>query len=445
MSANRLTPSLSMLRQFNRLIALAILIAVTIYITLTNSETATIKVGPNMSVTTYAGVIYLGVFFCGCVVASVIALFFGFKSYLRERKLRSAARTHQLFFDLFVKGRSFMASEEWNAARAVWEQILHRDPDNTIARVELATCFQNIGDTREALRVLDTMRASNHLNAAVLFKAVELNRKLGNNTAASDNLALIVREAPTKRALEVARDIAEELGRIDDALDYQRALEKIGYTSEEMIEAKTRLTFAQLVKSIENQSSLRETLTIFVRKHPQYVPALERLADLEISAGRLEEGAELLVRAAKLSPGDMAKWSTIIDLWLRTAPGDFQRRADRAIAAARSATQNTHGSRRIDGEFIVVKTLLAVNRADDAKALLDEIPKIAEKERVSLSADQIRASTHLKGLALSRLGLAKDTGVFWEALVEPTLPETTSNKRAVISDRSEPSPMLSTP
>jgi thioredoxin-like negative regulator of GroEL len=433
-----------MLRQFNRLIALAILIAVTIYITLTNSETATIKVGPNISVTTYAGVIYLGVFFCGCVVASIIALFFGFKSYLRERKLRSAARTHQLFFDLFVKGRSFMASEEWSAARAVWEQILHQDPDNTIARVELATCFQNLGDTREALRVLDTMRASNHLNAAVLFKAVELNRKLGNNTAASDNLALIVREAPTKRALEVARDIAEELGRIDDALDYQRALEKIGYTSDEMIEAKTRLTFTQLTKSVENQSSLREALTIFVRKHPQYVPALERLADLEIAAGRLDEGAELLVKAAKLSPGDMSKWTTIIDLWLQTAPGDFQRRADRAIAAARSATQSTHGSRRIDSEFIVVKTLLAVNRADDANALLDEIPKMAEKEKVSLSKDQVQVSTHLKGLCLSRLGLAKDTGVLWEALVDPTLPETT-NKRAIISDRSEPSPMLSTP
>lgn len=434
-----------MLRQFNRLIALAILIAVTIYITLTNSETATIKVGPNISVTTYAGVIYLGVFFCGCVVASVIALFFGFKSYLRERKLRSAARTHQLFFELFVKGRSFMASEEWSAARAVWEQILHQDPDNTIARVELATCFQNLGDTREALRVLDTMRASNHLNAAVLFKAVELNRKLGNNTAASDNLALIVRKAPTKRALEVARDIAEELGRIDDALDYQRALEKIGYTSDEMIEAKTRLTFAQLVKSVENQSSLREALTIFVRKHPQYVPALERLADLEIAAGRLDEGAELLVKAAKLSPGDMSKWTSIIDLWLQTAPGDFQRRADRAIAAARSSTQSTHGSRRIDSEFIVVKTLLAVNRADDAKVLLDEIPKMAEKEKVRLSEDQIRISTHLKGLCLSRLGLAKDTGALWEALVEPTLPETSSEKRAVVSDRSEPSPMLSTP
>lgn len=434
-----------MLRHFNRLIALAILIAVTIYITLTNSESATITIGPNISVTTYAGVIYLGVFFFGCVVASIVALFVGFKGYLRERKLRAAARAHQLFFELFVKARSFMASEEWGAARAVWEQILHQDPDNTIARVELATCFQSLGDSREALRVLDAMRASNHLNAAVLFKAVELNRKLGNNTAASDNLALIVREAPTKRALELARDIAEELGRIDDALDYERALEKIGYVSEGMIDAKTRLTFAQLVQTVENQSSLRETLTIFVRKHPNYAPALERLADLEISAGRLDEAAELLVRAAKLSPGDLSKWTTIIDLWLKTAPGDFQRRADRAVAAARSAIQGTHGTKRIDSEFIVVKTLLAVNRADDARALLEELPKLAEKEKVSLTPEQIQTRNHLTGLCLSRLGLAKDTGSIWESLVEPSLPEANTGKRPLLSDRGEPSPALSTP
>jgi thioredoxin-like negative regulator of GroEL len=112
-----------------------------------------------------------------------------------------------------------MASGEWGAARAIWEQVLQQDPENTIARVELATCVENLGDVREALKVLDTMRASNHMNAAVLFKAVELNRKLGNNTAAKDNLALLVQEAPTKRALELARNIAEELGRIDDAED----------------------------------------------------------------------------------------------------------------------------------------------------------------------------------------------------------------------------------
>jgi tetratricopeptide (TPR) repeat protein len=434
-----------MLRQFNRLIALAILIAVTLYITLTNSETATIKLGPSLTVTTNAGVIYLGVFFAGALVASIVALFFGFKSFLRERRLRAAARTHQLFFELFVKARSFMASQEWGAARAIWEQVLHQDPDNTIARVELATCFEQIGDTREALKVLDTMRASNHMNAAVLFKAVELNRKLGNNTAANDNLAMIVREAPTKRALELSRDIAEELGRVDDALDYQRSLEKIGHVSEEMVEAKTRLSYAQVCKSVENEASLRETLTIFVRKHPTYVPALERLAELEISRGRLDEAAELLVKAAKLTQGDISKWSTIIDLWLKTAPGDFQKRADRAIAAARSATQGLHGSKRIDGEFIVAKTLLAIHRAEDARTLLEGMPALADKEKVTLSEQQAETRVRLIGLCLSRLGLAKDTASLWESLVEPTLPSANAGITPLLSDRGEPSPALSTP
>lgn len=434
-----------MLRQFNRLIALALLIAVTLYVTLTNSETATIKLGPSITVTTYAGVIYLGVFFLGCVIASLFALFFGFKSYLRERKLRAAARSHQLFFELFLKARSFMASEEWGAARAIWEQVLHQDPDNTIARVELATCIENLGEPREALRVLDSMRASNHMNAAVLFKAVDLNRKLGNNTAAKDNLALIVQEAPTKRALELARDIAEELGRVDDAMDYHRALEKVGHISEEMIEAKTRISFEQLIRSVENETSLRETLTIFVKKHPQYVPALERLAQLEIARGRLDEGAELLVKAAKLSEGDLSKWDTVIALWLRAAPGDVSRRADRAVAAARSATQGLHGAKRIDAEFVVAKTLLAVHRADDARTLLENVSALAEKERVGLTPVQAQIRTHLLGLSMSRLGLSKDTASLWESLVEPTLPVTETGKKPLLSDRGEPSPVLSTP
>ncbi len=434
-----------MLRQFNRLIALALLIAVTLYITLTNSETATIKLGPNITVTTYAGVIYLGVFFIGCVATSVVALFIGFKSYLRERKLRAAARSHQLFFELFLKARSLMASQEWRAAQAIWEQVLHQDPENTIARVELATCVENLGDSREALKVLDTMRASNHLNAAVLFKAVELNRKLGNNTAAKDNLALIVQEAPTRRALEMARDIAEELGRIDDAMDYQRALEKIGYISEDMVEAKTRLSFEQLVTSVENENSLRETLTIFVKKNPTYAPALERLAQLEISRGRLDEGAELLVKAAKLSEGNLSKWTPVIDLWLRSAPGDFSRRADRALAAARSATQGLHGAKRLDAEFVVAKTLLAVNRPEDARTLLENLTTLTEKEKVSLSMSQLQTKTHLIGLCMARLGLAKETASLWESLVEPTLPAAETGKKPPLSDRGEPSPALSTP
>ena len=434
-----------MLRQFNRFLFLAIIIALTLYITLTNPESATIRIGPNISISAYAGVLYIGVFFAGVLAASIVALFFGLKGWFRERRLRAAERSRQAFFDLFIKARNFMANHEWQAARSLWEAVISKDPDNIIARAELSLCLENMGDLKEALRVLDETRASSHSSTEVLMRAMNLNRALGNNTAAQDNLSILLSEAPSKRALEVARDIAEEMGRTDDALNYQRELEKVGYSSDQMAAIRIRLMFAHLVKSSEHEAALKEALTLFVKKHPTYVPALERLADLQLNQGQIDQCAELLVKSAKASPGDTTKWSRIIDLWLSTAPGDFQRRAERALAAARSSTQGIHSSARIDTEFVVVKTLLAVNRPQEAQQLLNGLDTLAEREGTKVSTTQEQIRLHLTGLCFSRLGQAKDTAPLWEKLVEPALPATNTGKRPVLSDRGEPSPALSTP
>jgi tetratricopeptide (TPR) repeat protein len=434
-----------MLRQFNRFLLLAIIIALALYITLTNPESATIHIGPNISISAYAGVLYIGVFFIGVLAASIVALFFGLKGWFRERKLRAAERSRQAFFDLFIKARNFMANYEWQAARSLWETVISKDPDNIIARVELSLCLESLGDLKEALRVLDETRASSHSSTEVLMRAMTLNRALGNKTAAQDNLSILVAEAPSKRALEVARDIAEEMGRTDDALNYQRELEKVGYSSDQTAAIRTRLMYAHLVKSSEHDAALKEALTLFVKKHPTYVPALERLADLQLNQGQIDECAELLVKAAKASPGDTAKWSRVIDLWLSTAPGEFQRRAERALAAARSSTQGIHGSARIDTEFVVAKTLLATNRPQEAQQLLNALDALAEREGTKVSRTQEQTRLHLTGLCLSRLGQAKETAPLWEKLVEPGLPATNTGKRPVLSDRGEPSPALSTP
>jgi tetratricopeptide (TPR) repeat protein len=434
-----------MLRQFNRFLALAVVIALALYITLTNPEAATIKLGPNISISAYAGVIYLGVFFVGVLAASVVALFFGLKGWFRERKLRAAERSRQAFFDLFKKARNFMANHEWNAARTVWETVLSRDADNVIARVELSTCMEHLGDLKEALRVLDETRASSHSSVEVLMRAMELNCKLGNKTAAQDNLSILVAESPSRRALETARDIAEDMGRIDNALEYQKELEKVGYASDEISLARTRLLFAHLIQSAEHEAALKEALVVFVKKHPTYVPALEKLADIQLNQGHVEECAELLVKAAKASSHDSSKWSRVINLWLSVAPGDFQRRAERALAAARSSTQGTHGASRINTELVLAKTLLAVNRPEEAQATLESLEKLATREGTTISPIQEQNRLHLLGLSFSRLGQAKETGPLWEKLVEPALPATNTGKRPVLSDRGEPSPTFSTP
>lgn len=434
-----------MLRQFNRFIILALIIGAALYVTLSNSEPATLKLGPTLQVQAYAGVIYIGVFALGCIAASLVALFFGFKSYLRERKLRAAERSRQAFFDLFVKARSYMASGELAAARDIWEQILRHDQDNVIARVELSRCLEQNGDLREALRVLDSTRMSSKLNLEVLFRAAELNRKLGNNTAARDNLALVLDASPNQFALEQARDLSEKMGHIDDALEYQYELEKSGSASDGLAQARVRLTFESILQQHRSDATLREALIPFVRKNPTFVPALDRLAEIEVALGNIDPAAELLVKAAKASGGAPSRWHKVCDLWLNTSTGDFKVRADRAVAAARSAAQSAKGLERVRAELFLARTMLVATRADDARQLLDTICALADRERVAMTPEMIQEHIHLQGLCLSRSGMIKETGPLWERLVDPSGTNPSSGSSSLVQSRSEPSPTLSTP
>ena len=434
-----------MLRQFNRFIVVALLVSAALYITLTNSDTATIKVGPSISLTTYAGVIYIGVFALGCVATSLVALFFGLKGYFRERRLRATERARQNFYRSFEQARDLMASGDWAAARDIWERIIHREPENVVARVELSRCLENLGDTREALRVLDATRSSSRLSAEVLFRAAELNRTLGNNTAASDNLALIISDAPSRKALEMARDISEQMGRIDSAVQFQDALEKVGYSSEEILAARKRLTFLRIIKDSENEGALREALLPFVRKNPECVPALEKLAEIELRRNDVESCAELLMKAAKAQNGTISKWRAVVDLWLHTTEGDFTRRANRAIAAARSASQDTTGRARLEAELLLIETLLSTNRFEEAEVLLEGFLALSSKELGACPPDLKHSWLIQQGHCLAQMGKARDTAPLWTELAHPAEGGRTKKQQAPREKQSEPSPVLSTP
>jgi tetratricopeptide (TPR) repeat protein len=435
-----------MLKQFNRFLILAILISIALYITLTNSDQATIKIGPSISLTTYAGVIYMGVFALGCVAASIVALFFGFKGYLRERKLLAAERSRQHFLHLFEKARNLMAGGDWAAARDLWEQVIHRDPENVIARVELSRSLQALGDSHEALRVLDATRASSRSSAEVLFRAAELNRKLGNNTAATDNLGLIISDAPGRKALELARDICAEMGKVNEAIAFQDELDKIGYESEEYLEARRRLRFVQITQNTQSETALREELLTFIKRNPTFAPAMEKLAEIELARGHVEESAELLMKVAKMSNGDLTKWRAVSNLWLNSVQGDFARRSSRAVAAARSATQGTSGRQRLEAELLVIETLLQANVFSDVERSLDSFTTLAERETNGIPADIAQKLGIQRGHYLAQMGKAGETAVLWQELAGQASPNTARRDSQAPREKViEPSPLLSTP
>jgi hypothetical protein len=414
-----------MLRQFNRLLFLAIIVAAALYITLTNSDSATLKLGPNLTVTSYAGVIYIGIFIFGCIAASLVALFFGLKSYLRERRLISQERHRQNFIKSQEEARGLMAAGAWGAARKIWEGVISRDPENIVARVELSRCIEEIGDKRESLRVLDATRASSRASVEVLFRAARLNQELGNNTAAKDNLALILAQGPSHRALELARDTSEALGLYDEALRYQEDLESIGYGSENRNAIRARLSFAQILSEAQADDPRRAALLTLIKRHPDFVPALECLAEIEHTRSNTDLCAEYLVKAARASGGEISKWRRVVDLWLRNTKIDQRQRAERALAAARSATKDSSGRARLEGELLLIETLLAVNHFQEAERIIDGFSALAEKEVGNGAADLLMRLTIQRGYCQAQLGNLSQTTDLWRQLAVPATTSTT--------------------
>ncbi|NLF26102.1 MAG: tetratricopeptide repeat protein [Deltaproteobacteria bacterium] len=183
-----------------------------------------------------------------------------------------------------LEARSLLAAGEWSKAEALWRKIAKRDPANTIAKVELSRSVEGGGDLKEALRIIDTARISDPSNVEVLFRAAELNLALGNRTAAVDNLALILYHLPSLKAARMARDLSEELGRLQDAFEYQEKVQSAGEEEALLKAAGTRLEFKKLLAEHSEPSDKGKktaALKNFLKRYGDYAPALEHLATLE--------------------------------------------------------------------------------------------------------------------------------------------------------------------
>lgn len=427
-----------MVSRINKLIAALLLVSLSLYVVVLNPQPAVIHFSGDSSLETYGGVLFIGVFVAGFLAAALLALFFGFKAHLRERKLEGRERQRLAFYDGVVKARSYLASEEFTRAREQWEGIIKKDPTNIVARVELSRSLEGLGNTAEALRVLDAARAADPTNVEVLFRAAEINRTLGNKTAAVDNLALALHHHPSRRAAALARDLSAELGRFGDALEYNARLETLGEPHSNVAEAATSLQFKKLIDDFgKDPTSLEKELRNFLKKSPTFIPALERLAAIEASNGRIEESAQLLAKAARTGGGS-EHWHTAARLWIA------QQHPDRALSAARAAVTESKGEARITAELNLIRLYLDLNMIDQGRKALDDLPMVAKENRIPLSDDITRRVTALRGICLARSGNFKEAAELWPTLI-PELDSLRSEKAPLKAGSDGPSPVLSTP
>lgn len=426
-----------MIRRFNSLLITLLVVGAALYIVVLNRQSIDFYTSRGSAYSVTSGVLVLGSFAIGLLTASFFALLIGAKAQLREHRLKRKVRDQEGFYDEMIKARGAQAAGEWGNAIELWESAIRADPTDIIARIELSRCYENSGESRDALRVIDDARAREPNNIEVLYRAAELNSKLGNRTAALDNLVLILYQYPSKRAASMAASLSEELGRVEDALEYHAQLTSLGYESEDSVTAVDRLKFRQMVDSYNgDQQRLESELRNFV-KRKEFAPALEKLAEIQVAKGRQEEAADLLLRAAKQS-GKAALWHRVSKIWLEAGV------PARALAAARSATHGTTGQSRINAETNLIRLQIAFGMLDEAKASLDSFEKTAKEAGVTPSLEDTRTVYHLRGLCLNRMGRANEAAEIWKKLsdydykfeLQPTAKEVRENA---------PSPSLSTP
>lgn len=429
-----------MISKINRFAFVFLVVALALYVVILNTAQLTVHLTPGTTVTGSSGVILIATLFVGILVAGVVGLFFGVKGYLRERRLQSQAAQAQAFYTGMLQARASAVCGEWNKARSQWETLIKKDPTNVIARIELSRCLQATDECVEALRILDAARATDPRNEEVLFRAAELNIALGNKTAAIDNLALILHNHPSKKAASVARDLSEELGRLEDALEYHSQILAMGGPDSELNSIGDRLEFKRLVKSHEGASdALRAELRTFVRKHPEFVPALRRLALLEAEAGNTEDAAQYYIKAAKASRSS-AYWNEVAKLWVSKGM------PERALAAARTAAKETSGEARLIAELELIRIQLSLNQTEDARRSLDAFEQNARALGKAAVGDIILQYFILRGAYYSMTGAHSQAAEVWKRLSRNDLDlQSFSYISAGVSPNEAPAARLSTP
>ena len=427
------------LKTIKIILGLLIILLVSYFVT-QNSQPINVKVAPTYDVDASIGLVLMVVFALGIICASLVAGYLGVKGFFREKGLERRERKIRSYYKGMLEARNHLASKEWKKAKNAWEKIIKTDPTDIISRVELSKSLQGEGKTTEALKVLDKARAADPTNAEVLFRAAELNLELKNKTAAIDNLALILYHHPNKLAATLARDLSEDIGRFQDALEYQKQAESLG-SSKDYLENRTKLTFKKLCANLEDKPEFKIELEKFVKKNPEYVPALSKLAELEKENDNFDKAAQILVKAAKLDGSDKL-WDEAANLWIdNDMPG-------RAIAAARSATKDTKGKARLHSEIDLIRMYLSLNMMEEANDAIINFDSIAKDVGVNLNHEQEiqYEKLVLKGLCLNQMGKHKESAEIWKRLINKDFKVQKISETHIPKNlNGAPAPKLSTP
>ncbi|RME58346.1 MAG: hypothetical protein D6780_06910, partial [Candidatus Dadabacteria bacterium] len=411
-----------------------------------NLQPITVQLWPGKKTELISGVAFLLFFVSGFAVSLLLLIFFGIRAWFREKALLSKERKAHRFLQLLLKARGLAAVGAYKEAKKTWEELELIDPTQVLSTVEMALCLLKEGDAQRALKILDRARSVAPNNLEVLHTAALLNAKLGNKTAAIDNLALLLYQCETPQLLQMARDYSEEVGRIDDALEYHKRILEISSLSqeerEEFIEKEARLKIKKLKSSSLSKEELTANLTKLLKEYPDSPAVYCELAETLENPDKLKKIAEQSIKA-----GQRRKEPTFF--FLAATAWQKLNEPNRALAALRVAKEYLKEEQIKDIILAIVETSVKEGLINEAlQELKNYFTAYPVQASDFLAADSLAISTREK-LILYYLYLLHLKGEYsveekiWRTILEGNSEESTSTK--IKSAKQTPNPVLSTP
>ena len=312
-------------------------------------------------------------FFLGGVISvAAFVVLLRIKIRIQNWKFSRRIDSEKIHQQTIAEGRSQLALGDFAKAQSLLMRVINEDPENIVARIQLAESYQQQGMLTDALQVLDQARVSQKTNPELLLLAAEINRRLGNYTAAHDNAALLLSILPdNRRALEYAAESAAKVDRFDAALEYSKKLLKglRGEDAEKVQEQIADFELCALQKDLsEDNDALCAALTDLLRRHRDFVPALERLAVLEADRGDLEAATKLFSKAYSIDY-NVSHLEEMAARWL-TAENP-----DRGLKSVTMAMQvkNTPRACLLAARLFLVELLLQLEMVEKARAEFDNL------------------------------------------------------------------------
>lgn len=427
-----------MISRINRLLTVLTFVALALYVVLKNRGPAYIYLTERYQYETSIGLAIIVAVIFGILMATLVASYFAFRSYLRERALKSSLKFRTTILSKIHEARGANAAGNYDSARIIWEQIIKKDSANPIARLEVAKNLEQANDLASAISSIDIARRHNPENIELLIYAAELHTKNKNLTAALDHLGLVLKKTRSKKIALQAAELAAELGRFDQSTEYLNLFDQFGGHAPEVA---ARIEYKKLIsETADRPDDLYRGLHDLTKRFPQSKDALSHLGTIEADNNRFDAAAQYFIKAAKLS-GQLSDWTKAIDVWVKAE------KPDRALAVAKAARAETKGDSRLHAELITLRLQLLLALLADALKTIEAFPALASNQTIAPSKEVWSEFYGLKAWYFNLIGNFAESSEALKTLnnlylgVTPTL----RGPGILIALENGPSPILSTP